>query len=364
VALRTTYPNGTVTFDVTTQNDTGDPMELELAVSYCVLTDGQSDVVGTIAGGGTADGIAAVAGVDGAYIVENWPLGGTAGTGVLMVTWYGVGTDGGTFSPYQENIYNIIPASTNGYCRLTDLPKYGLEGATNYYDSDDEGNSYIEQGWRWINARLEAILPDVAVPVATTSSGEYDQHLISCNAYITNYFLADSRHRGEYLEPPLWIQDFKESAEAILLAIGSSNVVLEEQTSLVESGIGPVTAGTTNTGNGTMHTDRYGFKGVYLGYDFERTYYVEIDAASGDKDLDDCTFKWSMDSGLTWENTGVTCATSWTHLSNNVHIRFARAGGTTDQFAVGDNWRFTCMPLRKKVAGGPRVAKTVRGRRG
>lgn len=362
MALEVAYPSATVAWDCYVYSDTNEPMELDLGASFTVLVDGQGNAVATVAGGGTAAGIEEY-GAPGTYVVQSWPLGGTAGTGALRADWYGVGTDGGTLPAFHEHIYDIRLAPSNGYCNLSDLPKYGLAGATNYYDSDDEGNAFIEQGWNWLNGQLEAILPDVRVPVATTSTGEYDQHLIAANAWMANYYLTSSRHRGETSALPEWILDFRYSAEAVITSIGSKNVVLEEQTSIVESGIGPVTAGTTNTGAARMHSDRFGYKGIYLGYDYERTYYVRIDAAAGDKDIDDCTFEWSMDGGVTMQATGIACSTDWTLLANNAHIRFERVGGTTDQLQLGDFWYFKCVPVEKRTAGGPQAARSVKGRR-
>uniref|UniRef100_A0A6M3XSR7 Uncharacterized protein n=1 Tax=viral metagenome TaxID=1070528 RepID=A0A6M3XSR7_9ZZZZ len=365
MATPTTYPGGTVTFDWLIDNGVGGRMALDLSKTFVVLIDGQDTAIATIAGGGTATGIAAISGAAGEYQVQNWALGGTAGTGVLRFGLYAVGTDAATVSPqpYWEEIYNIVSSPSNGYCVLSDLPKYGLEGATNYYSGDDDGNAFIEQAYGWLNRRLEAILPDVKVPVATTTSGVYDQHLVAINANMANYYLTRRRHGHEWNEEPPWISMFREDAETTLDAIGSRHIVFEEQTSAVESGIGPVTAGATNTGSSIFHSDRYGYAGVYLDSQYPRTFVVEIDAVGADSDVSDSTYKWSAD-GVTWNTTGASCGTAWQELMQNAHIRWQRVGGTTDQVALGDRYTFTCTPLSKAVAGQPNSGRTVRMRRG
>lgn len=249
-----------------------------------------------------------------------------------------------------------------GYCSLDDLARYGLEGATNYYADATEGSVYIAQGYDWLNRRLEALLPDVAVPVATTSAGVYDQHLIECNALMTNYYLASRRHRGEWSEEPQWIVAFKDDALYVVDAIGSRHVILEEQTSGVESGIGPVTAA-TSVGSALFHSDRYGYNGPYTDNQYPRTFVVEIDSAGADADLADSTYKWSAD-GVTWNATGIQCGTAWRELMQNVHVRWERVGGTVNQVLAGDQWTFTCTPLSKAVAGQPNSGRTVRMWRG
>ncbi|MBU8871380.1 MAG: hypothetical protein KOO60_11000 [Gemmatimonadales bacterium] len=362
MAIPTTYPNGTVTFDVIADDGVGGRMEFDLSETFVTLIDGQDTVIATI---GPSAGVAVVSGDAGAYQVENWPLGGTAGTGDLTANWYAVGTDAATVSPqpYTESIYTIVTSPSNGYCDLSDLPKYGLEGATNYYASEDDGNSYIEQSFNWLNRRLEAILPDVDVPVATNSAGVYDEHLIGVNALMTNYYLASRRHRGEWSEEPPWITAFKDDAEQTLDAIGSRNIILEEQTSGVESGIGPVTPYATNTGLSVFHSDRFGYNGPYTDSQYPRTFVIEIDAVGADSDIDDSTFKWSSD-GVTWDSTGVSCGTAWQELMQNAHIRWARVGGTVNQVALGDRYTFVCTPLSKAVAGQPNAGRTVRMWRG
>ena len=365
MAIPTTYPNGTVTWDVIADDGVGGRMAFDLSKTFCVLIDGQDTAIATVAGGGTAAGIAVVAGDEGAYQVENWALGGTAGTGDLTANWYAVGTDAATVAPqpYTESIYTIVTSPSNGYCDLSDLPKYGLEGATNYYASEDEGNGFIEQGYNWANRRLEALLSDVAVPVGTNDAGVYDQHLIEMNALMTNYYLMSRRHRGEWSEEPPHITMFRDDAFAILDAIGSRHIILEEQTSGVESGIGPVTAGSTNTGLSIFHSDRYGYNGVYLDSQYPRTFVVEIDAVGADADVGDSTYKWS-DDGVTWNAGGVSCGVEWQELMQNAHIRWERVGGTVDQVALGDRYTFICTPLRKAVAGQPNRGRTIRMRRG
>jgi hypothetical protein len=366
MAIPQEYPNGTITWDTFADDGLGGRAEFDLGLTFCVLVDGQSTVIATVAGGGTeTPGIGTITDGTFEYQVENWPLGGTTGTGVMQVSWYVIGTAGGTIAPYpfSEYIYEILTSPSGGYCNLSDLPKYGLEGATNYYSGDDDGNAMIEQSYNWLNRRLEAILPDVSVPVATTTAGVYDEHLIAINALMADYYLASRRHRGEWSEEPPWITAFKEDALFTLDAIGSRNVILTEQTSGVESGIGPVTAGATNTGSSVFHSDRYGYNGVYLDSQYPRTFVVEIDAVGANSDISDSTYKWSAD-GVTWNTTGASCGTAWQELMQNAHIRWQRVGGTTDQVALGDRYTFTCTPLSKSVAGQPNSGRTVRMRRG
>lgn len=363
--MQTVYPSGTVSFDMQYKDDTGALAYIGLDQTFVVLVDGQGDVQGTLSGSSTP-AIANVSGTEGAYEVQNHPLGGTCGTGALAVRWYCLGSSGGTTSPfpYFEQIANVALAPTSGYCTLTDLSQYGLGGATNYYDTDDDGNGFIQQAWNFINSRLQALLPDVAVPVATNSAGVHEEFLIACNAYYTNFYLAQRRHRGEYNELPDWIQEFRIAGEGLLDAIGSRNLVFEEQTNRVESGIGPAVAGTNNQGAAVFHSDRYGYVDVYRGADYEKAYVVKIDSEGSDRDIGDSTFKWSPDNGVTWSHTGIACGIDWIALEDGVHIRFERVGGKTDQVYADDLWYFNCVPLRKAVAGQPFAARSPRMRRG
>jgi hypothetical protein len=365
MAIPREYPNGTITWDTYADDGLGGRAQFDLGQTFCVLIDGQDVAVATVAGGGTEAGIGSIAHGTFEYQVENWPLGGTVGTGVMQAAWYVIGTGGGTIAPYPfyEYIYEIVTAPSGGYCNLYDLSKYGLEGATNYYSSDDDGNAMIAQAYNWLNRKFEAILPDVSVPIATNADGLYDEHLIGMNAGMANYYLARRRHRGEFREEPPWIQMFREDVYMTLDAVGSRTIILTEQTSAVESGIGPVTAG-TNTGSAVMHSDRYGYNGHYTGEEYPRDFVVEIDVVGTDADVDNSTFRWSPDGGITWSNTGVACSLGWIALVDNANIRWARVGGTTDQVAVGDRWSFTCTPLRKAIAGQPRRARSHRGLRG
>ena len=249
-----------------------------------------------------------------------------------------------------------------GYCSLDDLARYGLEGATNYYADAAEGTVFVNQAYDWLNRRLEALLPDVSVPVATNSAGVYDQHLIAMNALMADYYLARRRHGAEWNEEPPWISMFREDAERTLDAIGSRHIVFEEQTSGVESGIGPVTVA-TGVGSALFHSDRYGYNGPYTDSQYPRTFVVEIDSAGANADISDSTYKWSAD-GVTWNASGVPCGTGWQELLYNAHIRWERVDGTLNQVLEGDQWTFTCTPLSKAVAGQPNAGRTVRMWRG
>jgi len=363
--VQTLYPSGSVSFDMQYKDDAGVLAYIGLDQSFVVLMDGQGAVQGTLSGSSTP-AIANVSGTVGAYEVQQHPLGGTCGTGALSARWYCLGSSGGTISPFPfiEQIANIAIAPSAGYCTLSDLEQYGLSGAANYYDTDDEGNGIIEQGFNFINSRLQALLPDVSVPVATNSAGVYDEFLIACNAYFANYYLAQNRHRGEHFEMPDWITDFRAAGEGLLDAIGSRNLVFEEQTNKVESGIGPAVAGTNNQGAGLFHSDRYGYVSLYSGADYEKTYVVKIDSEGATRDLDDSTFKWSSDNGVNWSYTGISCDTGWMLLEDGVHVRFERVGGLTNQVYADDIWVFTCVPLRKTIAGQPNAARSPRMRRG
>jgi hypothetical protein len=368
MAIPREYPNGTITWDTYADDGLGGREEFDLDQTFCVLLDGQDAIVGTVGphGGTVTPGIGTVPGGNYEYQVENWPLGGTAGTGVMQVSWYVIGTGGGTVAPYpfSEYIYEIVTAPSGGYCNLYDLAKYGLEGATNYYSSDDDGNAMIAQAYNWLNRNLEAILPDVTVPIATNADGLYDQHLIDMNACMTIYYLARRRHGNEFLEEPEWISLYRDDVYRQLEAIGSRNIILSEQTSMVESGIGGVTVGTANVGSALMHSDRFGYKGVYQGEEFPRHFAIEIDGTGANSDISDSTFKWSADNGVTWTKTGVSCATGWIELVDNAHIRWERVGATTNQVIYADRWTFTCTPLEKAIAGAPRRARSHRGLRG
>ena len=73
----------------------------------------------------------------------------------------------------------------------------------------------------------------------------------------------------------------------------------------------------------------------------DREFVVRIDSIAGGAEVGEATYKWSLSGGASWEATGVTTSGSNTLLAEGVYIRFT--GGTGDDFAWGDTWRFKAV---------------------
>ena len=129
-------------------------------------------------------------------------------------------------------------------------------------------------------------------------------------------------------------------------------MVFSYYTSVGEIGISPPYGESRGTDqNGTFINNWEGYGDPYWG-DKRLTWRVQIDAAGF---TGSATYKYSQDSGASWEEEGIKTGTNWKPLGLGVQVRFEGWAGTA--YADGDYWQFDTVPLYVPAEGDPIVAK-------
>jgi hypothetical protein len=90
----------------------------------------------------------------------------------------------------------------------------------------------------------------------------------------------------------------------------------------------------------------------------ERDWVVRMTGTGTAGEVNEGTYKWSMDGGLSF-NTGFQTSYEWAQLGSGVYVRFTRGtgSGTNNIFAANDEWNWKTFPVNQTV-GGVRIARS------
>lgn len=251
------------------------------------------------------------------------------------------------------------------YCKLSDVNRYLENFQIQYYGTDATGSTNLyadmESAYDRINEELDAIQRFKTIPIGTQADGKYPASLIEWNSKLTIWNKLKARHGKEWEEEaPRWIQDFSDDCDTLRSDIIVGNVVFQDELSLAESGIAiPTYAGSyaTQSGLASFHSNYQ--VGKYRGSDFERYFRIAIDGTVNGNDIGKATFKWSMDDGVSSEDTAVSTGTNWIGLTNGLAVRWEGTTliGTQVQVDLGDAWRIRCVPMNIQAYGHSGIAK-------
>lgn len=253
------------------------------------------------------------------------------------------------------------------YCVYSDLPIVLENIDSDYFGTGTAGTtlagSFIVKAYNQINAKLTAELK-LTVPLGTIAeTGKYDQALVDWNANLAVHLGLLSYHAGDFAdgEIPGWIKYFGDVSTSIFNEISSGNIVLDESVSRMESGIGKPSAIGTVTSEALFYTNWRGEIAEYSGSDFERKYIIQIDGTLAGTNIGQAKYKFSRD-GYSFDsnNANLTTGTGWTHIENNIYVRWESNAGTAPELVQGDAWEFTCVPKRYPVKSADNLVKTQR----
>lgn len=280
---------------------------------------------------------------------------------------------------------------TLAYCALSDLGKHFDEFLDSYYGTEAAGSTAaiadLNRHYRIINDFLDSLGRFKRIPIGTQADGSYPQSLIDLNAVslISEKLLAV--HAGELAtEIPAWILQYITTRKEIRDMIAEGEIIFEEEISVGELGVGAplvVSKGTDSKGDVDSNWDGYsgqvawheqtelrpafrqiwGVTKGYQGEDFPRWYHIKIDGTSSGNEIEEASFKWSMDGGISWEETGITTDDDWIYLDWGVFVRFTFSAGTS-HLNMNDEWKFYCVPQRITAQGNKRIVKTREFQRG
>lgn len=256
----------------------------------------------------------------------------------------------GTMSQVVNNLFRIVGTETiTPYIFPVELRFY-YENIEEYFDGDEEAQ--VVNAFNEINAKLESV--GYKMPIRPKADGYYDQPLRDLNAYAAITRIVSKRQagygRGD--EKP-WFAYFEDLSGSIYRKIENKTYNFDRDYSVSESGIGIGTKA-VGTRPGQMETNWRGGIGTgFQDWTFERDWVVQVTGTGTAGEVNEGTYKWSNDSGLTF---ATACKTDfeWTHLKDGVYVRFHRGtgtSGTTNIFAADDKWTFKTFPSNQTVAG-------------
>jgi len=251
---------------------------------------------------------------------------------------------------------------TYGYCVPSDCDTLLTGFIENYYGTGTQGTSDAEADinaeFRRMNDRFEGFSMVKSVPLPLEGS-TYPQTIVDANASWTVFRRLRAVHAAEFNEGvPEWISRFEDMGNEYLDEIRTGKVVFESFTALGEVGIGMPAAGTGTDSTGTFFNNWEGFAGPFWG-DRRMNWRVEIES---DGSTGISTFKYSIDKGASWMETGVKTGTGWIGIGYGVNVRFEGWDGTA--FADGDYWDFETVPAWVTAYGDPGIVKVREGVRG
>jgi len=200
-----------------------------------------------------------------------------------------------------------------------------------------------------INEILSGINSIKQIPFGTQSGGNFPYHVRMLQSNMMIWHRLRSKHYGEFTDGyPAWINAFKNNADQIIADIRGQNVVFQDDITSGESGIG---IGTFTAKSGAAQWFSNWETGVFTGYDYPRTYIVEIDGTTAGNGIGSSTFKWSKNNGVSWEEEGRATDHDWVGLDSGLMVRW-ETRGTGVQLPMGDRFAVLCTPTNIPQKGG------------
>jgi hypothetical protein len=200
-----------------------------------------------------------------------------------------------------------------------------------------------------VNEILGGITHVKQLPFGTQAGGNYPYHVRMLQSNLMIWHRLRSKHFGEFTDSyPAWVNAFKNVADQIVGDIRGQNVVFQDDITTGESGIG---VGTFNAKAGSANWFTNWETGIYTGYDFPRTYVIEIDGTTAGSNVGESTFRWSKDNGNTWEEEGRATDDNWVGIDSGLVFRWETVG-TGVQLSYGDRFSVRCIPKNIPQKGG------------
>lgn len=142
------------------------------------------------------------------------------------------------------------------------------------------------------------------------------------------------------------------AAHATIDSIRRGALVLAQDDSEHDLHYPEVIATSGNTSVGTVQ--------VYLPHEYksDRSDTIRIVCStSGRVDDGTAAFSWYLNYNATAVGSGIACSDDWTHLQNELYIRFVDTALTSNSFVATDSWTVTVKPSTNPArASGPRQA--------
>ena len=212
------------------------------------------------------------------------------------------------------------------YCDLSYLEMVKPDAVDTVFDgATARATAALESAYRSINDWLGGVSQAKTVPVGTLDDGDYPEALKRLNALMAVYQQVTYYHVEEYgPEYPEWVTRMREEIEYIMTQIENNKINLGFLREAGDMGIEPPEP------FGTVFFNNWD-TGIYTG-NYEREIVVQA--------LDDDTFRWSPDGGLSWEYPTLSIGTSWTDLDWGIKVRWCADYETS----MGTQWSFWCYP--------------------
>lgn len=337
--MKNKYRGETVQWEIHIEDQNGTNLNSETPILNVEDSWGTTVLTGT----GT------VSGTTGSY-VHKGNIEQTWGTGPTR-TWWVVKGVNGTAQDVVTNEMNIVAGTveTLSYVYQGELDSY----YTNILDYAGENTQdKLTSVYHKINRRLEALA--IKAPRGKNPDGFYDQSLRDWNAWWGIYYMVldweGNRVQEGDVDP--WYKKFWDQGERIAKDIKDKKILFRDQVTPADAGISKPER-TAGSSIGTMYNnwDRSYGKG-FQGADFERTWVMTVVGTGTAGGLEESSFSWSNDGGITSSGT-VQTSFSWVSLKDEVYVRWDRGtgSGTTDILKINDQWKFTTQPLSRSVGG-------------
>lgn len=224
------------------------------------------------------------------------------------------------------------------------------------------------------------------LPLQRGTNGEFPNAVRAWCANLVIFHKLVARFQTEMDEIPPSIAHYGSEAAMNGSKVLTGASIFDNEIDAGELGIGaPQVVGSLGTDTrGTFHTNWRGYPfgnslpagqspdalggqaGVswdegFTGSDFPRTWIAEVTTAGG---VGTAKYRWSMDGGISWEETGKTSDAAYADLKDNVWVRFEGDWVGSHYFSAGDKWRFQTVPKDIRRTTGSteaRVGKFGRG---
>lgn len=198
-----------------------------------------------------------------------------------------------------------------------------------------------------IDAALRVAYP---TPILPNAAGVYDEPLVEANVYLVLADLLRSTLADQEATGASWSDVFREQGTARLADLVARREVLSSVVSFQEVGVGSPVPAWENRGFAVLHSDQ---THTYTPGDAQvRTFTVQIDGAGA---VGTATFRWSLDGGRTWEQSGATTSdlrSGYVGLGWNVRLWWDKgADSTLTDCVVGDQWTIKAVPVASATEG-------------